>query len=78
VLEHRDELLGVGIALGAILGERPQHDHIERGRQPRVQLARRPGLGGDLLEGDGDGCLAFKGDGSGQQLVEDHPDRVEV
>ena len=68
----------VGVARGGVLGERAQHDRVQRGRQRRVELARRARLGGDLLEGDRHRRLALERHHPGQQLVQDHPDRVEV
>ncbi len=78
VLERGDQLVGVGVARGRVLGERAQHHGVERRRHGGVQLARRTRRGGDLLEGDRDGRLALERHDAGEQLVEDHADRVEV
>ena len=47
-------------------------------RHRGVQRARRARLGRDLLEGDRHGRLAVERDHAGEQLVQDHADRVEV
>ena len=77
-LERRDQLVRVRVAVGRVLGERPQDDGVQGGGQARPDGARRVGLGGHLLEGDRHRRFALERDHAGEQLVEDHPDRVQV
>ena len=79
VFERRDQLVGVGVALRGVLRERAQHDRVERscGSAGLSALGGR-GSAETCLKRDRHRRLALERHHAGEQLVQDHADRVEV
>jgi hypothetical protein len=71
-------LTGGLVAVGAVLGQRLEHDGVDRGGQLGVEAGRRDRLLADVLVGDRDGGVADERWPAREQLVEQAPGGVEV
>ena len=71
-------LLGALVSVLRILGERTEHDHVQVGRDFRPDLRGRLRNLRQVLHRDLERGVARERQPSGEQLVEDDPDRVDV
>ena len=77
-VEDIAELVGGLEAIGCVFLHALEDDALQRGVHAGVDLRGRNGQLVDLLEGDGDGVVAVKGNAAGGALVHHHAQRVDV